>query len=148
MSRSLANWAACWRSVSPDYFNALRIRLLRGRQFTAQDDGNAAGVVLINRAMFLKYEQGDKPPKPRALTGIFSGNALTITAGDGSKNITFRVTIKRPSGPGPHPAIITYGSFSSIPIRAHRLTTARGLRNPPKNVSLAAFRRSCPRDQR
>ena len=49
--------AASWRSVSPAYFNALRIRLLRGRQFTEQDDGNSAGVVLITRAMFRKYWQ-------------------------------------------------------------------------------------------
>jgi predicted permease len=49
--------AASWRSVSPAYFDALRIRLLRGRYFTDADDATAAGVILINRAMFRKYWQ-------------------------------------------------------------------------------------------
>jgi hypothetical protein len=70
------------------------------------------------RALFQKYEQGDKPPKPKVLTGSFSGNTLTITAGNGSRNITFLVPIKTPSGPGPHPAIITLGLIPSIPIPA------------------------------
>jgi len=47
--------AATWRSVSPCYFNAFRIRLLRGRMFTDDDGGQAAGVALINRAMMRKY---------------------------------------------------------------------------------------------
>jgi predicted permease len=47
--------AATWRSVSPGYFNAFRIRLLRGRVFTDDDSEQAAGVALINRAMMRKY---------------------------------------------------------------------------------------------
>ena len=47
--------AAAWRSVSPDYFDAFRIRLLRGRTFTAADVNWSAGVVVINRAMVSKY---------------------------------------------------------------------------------------------
>ena len=70
------------------------------------------------RALFQKYEQGDKPPKPKVLTGSFSGGALVVTAGNGGRNITFRVPIKRPSGPGPFPAIITLGLASSLPIPA------------------------------
>jgi hypothetical protein len=70
------------------------------------------------RAMFLKYEQGDKPPKPKTLTGSFTGNTLTVMAGNGAKNITFRVPIKRPSGPGPFPAIITLGLMATIPVPA------------------------------
>jgi putative ABC transport system permease protein len=47
--------AATWRSVSPGYFDAFRIRLLRGRVFIDEDDEHAAGVALINRAMMRKY---------------------------------------------------------------------------------------------
>lgn len=46
---------ATWRSVSPGYFDAFQIRLLRGRQFTSADDEHAAGVMLINRAMLKRY---------------------------------------------------------------------------------------------
>jgi predicted permease len=47
--------AAAWRSVSPEYFDAFRIRLLRGRTFTVADDGSGAGVAVVNRAMVSKY---------------------------------------------------------------------------------------------
>jgi putative ABC transport system permease protein len=47
--------AAAWRSVSPGYFEAFRIRLLRGRAFTAADDDRAADVAIINRAMLRKF---------------------------------------------------------------------------------------------
>ena len=46
---------ASWRSVSPGYFDAFQIRLLRGRTFTASDDEHAAGVVLVNRAMLRRF---------------------------------------------------------------------------------------------
>jgi predicted permease len=48
---------AAWRSVSADYFKALRIRLLFGRSFSNEDSGQAAGVVLINRTMMRKFWQ-------------------------------------------------------------------------------------------
>ena len=40
-----------WRSVSPDYFDALKIPLVRGRVFDDRDRLGAQGVVIINRAM-------------------------------------------------------------------------------------------------
>ncbi len=50
-----------WRRVSPDYFQILRIPLIRGRSFTPQDDADAASVVLINEAMARKYWPGEDP---------------------------------------------------------------------------------------
>lgn len=49
------NGTATWRSVSPEYFKVFRIRLMRGRMFTDEDNENSARVVLINRAMMHKY---------------------------------------------------------------------------------------------
>jgi putative ABC transport system permease protein len=46
---------ASWHSVSPGYFDVFHIRLLRGRIFTEEDGELAAGVVLINRAMYKRY---------------------------------------------------------------------------------------------
>jgi putative ABC transport system permease protein len=46
---------ATWRSISTQYFKVFQIRLLRGRIFTDEDNENAAGVVLINRAMLKEY---------------------------------------------------------------------------------------------
>jgi len=47
--------AAAWRSVSPEYFDAFHIRLLRGRVFTESDDRAAARVAIVNHAMLRKY---------------------------------------------------------------------------------------------
>jgi putative ABC transport system permease protein len=44
-----------WRFVSPGYFEALRIPLLRGRYFTRTDTGNAAHIVVVNEAFARKY---------------------------------------------------------------------------------------------
>jgi predicted permease len=40
-----------WRSVSPGYFDALRIPLVRGRLFDERDRLGAPGVVIVNQAM-------------------------------------------------------------------------------------------------
>src|SRR5206468_3496354 len=48
---------ATWLSVSPGYFDTLRIILLRGRKFTEADGENSPGVVMINRALLTKYWQ-------------------------------------------------------------------------------------------
>ncbi len=48
---------ATWRSISPKFFDAFRIRLLRGRLFKDDDNEKAPDVVLINRAMLKRYWQ-------------------------------------------------------------------------------------------
>jgi putative ABC transport system permease protein len=50
-----------WRFVSPGYFEALRIPLLRGRYFTRTDTGNAAHVVIVNEAFARKYWSDQDP---------------------------------------------------------------------------------------
>jgi putative ABC transport system permease protein len=44
-----------WRSVSPHYFRALKVPILRGREFTDSDTQDASRVVLINAALAKKY---------------------------------------------------------------------------------------------
>ncbi|MBN1507542.1 MAG: ABC transporter permease [Sedimentisphaerales bacterium] len=44
--------------VSPDYFRALRIPILEGREFTEQDDAEAAPVVVVNEAFVKRYLAG------------------------------------------------------------------------------------------
>ena len=52
--------AASWRAVTPDYFRAIGIPLVRGRFFDRTDTPDAAGVVVINRAMArLGWPDGD-----------------------------------------------------------------------------------------
>ena len=45
------SFRADWNAVSPDYFKTLNMRLLSGRDFTAQDAAGAPGAIIINEAM-------------------------------------------------------------------------------------------------
>jgi putative ABC transport system permease protein len=53
--------AARFRAVTPDYFRAMGIPLLRGRVFTEQDDAEAPGVALINQSLARRYWPGEDP---------------------------------------------------------------------------------------
>jgi putative ABC transport system permease protein len=78
-----------WMSVSPGYFAALRIPVIRGRDFQEQDGKGGPGVVLINETMAKRY-WADRDPigqiieigrgigpdfedKPRQIIGIVAG---------------------------------------------------------------------------
>jgi putative ABC transport system permease protein len=50
-----------WRFVSPGYFEALRIPLLRGRYFTRMDTGRTDHVVIVNEAFARKYWSDQDP---------------------------------------------------------------------------------------
>jgi predicted permease len=49
------------RWVSPDYFQALGIRVLKGREFTAQDNVHAPGVVIVDEALARRYWPNESP---------------------------------------------------------------------------------------
>ncbi|KAF2012725.1 carbohydrate esterase family 15 protein [Aaosphaeria arxii CBS 175.79] len=61
-------------------------------------------------------ELGILPPKPATVTASGT-SSLSITASEGGKSVSFSVSIKKPSGSGPFPAIIAYGG-ASIPVPA------------------------------
>lgn len=50
-----------WRSISPHYFQALRIPLRRGRVFRETDTANSAPVVIINETLAKKYWPKEDP---------------------------------------------------------------------------------------
>jgi putative ABC transport system permease protein len=69
------------RSVSPDYFHTMGIPLIRGREFTEQDQRNHADVMMINEAMARKFWPDadpmgqrivnmDEEPRSREIIGI------------------------------------------------------------------------------
>ncbi len=57
---------ADYRSVSPDYFDALGVPLRKGRPFTEGDDAEAAKVVVINESM-AKFYFADRDPVGRKM---------------------------------------------------------------------------------
>jgi putative ABC transport system permease protein len=50
-----------WRSVTPNYFSALGIPLLRGRDFTEQDRRPASGAIILNQALAKQLFPGQEP---------------------------------------------------------------------------------------
>ncbi len=63
-------------SISWSYFTTFKIPLLRGRNFTEQDDGAAPGVVIINEAMARQYWPKGDPLKDRIQIGAGAGPAF------------------------------------------------------------------------
>lgn len=59
-------------------------------------------------AMMEKYVMGDKMRKP-TVAATMSGTKLAIAISSGGKTVTLNVTVTKPSGAGPFPAIIGYG---------------------------------------
>ena len=55
--------------VGPNYFETLRIPLLRGRSFTQSDNQNAPGVVIVNEAFVNRYLPGQDPIGRRLFYG-------------------------------------------------------------------------------
>jgi putative ABC transport system permease protein len=53
---------AGYYSVTPGYFDAFKVPLVRGRSFTDQDNASAPGVILINEALAKQYWQNGADP--------------------------------------------------------------------------------------
>lgn len=58
-----------WQTVSPQYFDVFRIPVVRGRAFTALDNGAAPPVVMINQAMATRYWPKSDPLQDRIWIG-------------------------------------------------------------------------------
>ncbi|HEY3771122.1 MAG TPA: ABC transporter permease [Candidatus Angelobacter sp.] len=55
------NLDAGYRTVSPDYFFAMRIKLLRGRPFSLHDNGSAPFVAVVNQSFAAKFFPTEDP---------------------------------------------------------------------------------------
>lgn len=60
---------ADWRVVTPGYFNAMNIRLIRGRFFDDRDSESAAPVAIIDETMAKTYWPGEDPIGKRVRRG-------------------------------------------------------------------------------
>ena len=62
-----------WRSISPGYFDAMRIPIVRGRAFTAADASGAPGVAIITESTARHYWPDGEALGQRILLGVFRG---------------------------------------------------------------------------
>ena len=53
--------SAGWTDISPGYFDLFRIPVLRGRQFTREDDAGSTAVAMINEAAARQFWRGADP---------------------------------------------------------------------------------------
>ena len=61
---------AGWMAVSPGYFDAFKIPILKGREFTDNDTQDAQGVVIINSAMAKQFwKNGENPVGQQIVIG-------------------------------------------------------------------------------
>jgi putative ABC transport system permease protein len=67
---------AGYYSISPGYFDAFKIPLLRGRDFTDQDDASSPGVIIINEAMAKQYWKNADPLRDRLQKAPGAGPAF------------------------------------------------------------------------
>jgi putative ABC transport system permease protein len=69
----MANGDEEWRFITPHYFTALRVPLLRGRFFDQRDAGNSAHVLIVNQAFAKKYWPTGDPLGARVTIGVGLG---------------------------------------------------------------------------
>jgi len=50
-----------WTTLSPDYFDVFKIKVIQGRAFTYLDNGGATPVVVINESMAKEYFKNETP---------------------------------------------------------------------------------------
>jgi predicted permease len=60
---------AGWTFVSPGYFEAFGVRMLKGRDFSFADTANAPGVAIINEAMARRYWPNGDPLSDQLIIG-------------------------------------------------------------------------------
>ncbi len=68
-----AHGGAAWNYVTPHFFAAFKVPLVRGRVFTERDDAAAPPVVVINEAMAKQYWKNEEPIGQRLIIGSGMG---------------------------------------------------------------------------
>jgi len=66
-----------WRTVSPGYFETMRIPLLRGREFTDSDTTDAPPVMILSRATARAF-WGDEDPIGRTVRRVADAKDFTV----------------------------------------------------------------------
>jgi len=70
-----------WKGTSPGYFATFKIPILRGRDFTVNDDAAATGVAIITQAMQRQYwKKGEDPLGTQIIIGKGVGPEFTEPA--------------------------------------------------------------------
>jgi len=69
------------RAITPGYFDAMRIGMLRGRTFTAQEVADSASVIVINQTFAARHWPNDDPIGKRIRWGVSTDDPLMTVVG-------------------------------------------------------------------
>jgi putative ABC transport system permease protein len=105
--------------VSWTFFDAYKVPILRGRNFTEQDNGSAPGVVIINDAMAKQFWPKGDPLRDRLIIGANVGPAFD----EGPRQIIGVVGDMRTGGLDQDPAPTMYIPLSQVPDKVTALNS-------------------------
>ena len=91
-----------WLNVSPAYFDALRIRLYRGRMFDIHDDAGAQPVAIISLTMARRFWQNNDPLGRKVLIGQSADHEFD----EPPRTIVGIVNDVRDGGAAPEPKLV------------------------------------------
>ena len=129
------------RVVSPDYFDALGIRLRAGRPLMASDTESAPLAVVVNRSFVAKYL--DDLPIEQAIGFTLGGNAVRLPNGGRDAFIVGVVDDMKQDGPDDPPQPEMFVGFAQLP-GAAGLAGFRGVTHARRSGD-AQSRRCAPR---
>jgi putative ABC transport system permease protein len=125
-----------FHSVGPEYFRAMGIQLVKGREFTEQDDLSSPRVLIINEALARKHFPNEDPIGKRITPGFSS---VPITGDDGRREVVGVVAdIKHHSLQGPPQPEIFFAQaqmpMSTTSVVARASSDPRALVNAARDV--------------
>jgi putative ABC transport system permease protein len=115
--------------VTPLYFAAMGIPILRGRAFTERDDGEAPPVLVVNQAFARKFFPGEDVLGKRIQPG--AGKPPTAV-----REIVGIVADAKQSGIGTDPDPIYYFAYKQLPWRVGTIVLRTAV--PPREVEASA----------
>ena len=60
-----------------------------------------------------RYVYGEKPAKPRTVTGTVTSSSITVNVSHQGRSSSFSARVELPSGTGPFPAVVVLGGFGA-----------------------------------
>jgi len=121
-----------WALTSPNYFAAMRVPLLRGRDFTTRDGFDSGGVAIISEAMARQaFPNNEDPLGRRIICGLDKWTAQPMT-------IVGIVGDVRQTSPGQPPDPALYMPLAQHPFRANEVQVIMRTAGPPTTFVPAA----------
>ena len=141
--------AAAYRVVLPGYFHTMNIQMLRGRDFTANDNQSAPGTVIVNEFLAKRYWPGDEAIGKRlsadngktwqTVIGIVPNVVRSEWASSAEEEFYFPYLQSADylTSPSPHLAYLTFVVRTSGDAGAQTSAIERAIHSIDRNVTIS-----------